>query len=349
MKILVDIGHPGHVHLFCEPIRCWREHGHQVTIVARDIPVARRLLDAAGLAYSVVSRQRHGGVGQGIELVEHTLRLFPRLLRDRIDVTVSVGGTYTVFAAFLARRPRIVLTDTETARFANRITFPFATAILTPHFYPHDLGKRHVKYTGSHEWCYLHPAYFRPMPEILARYGLGTNEPYSVLRLGAWRAAHDRGVSRHGLEEHLEIVRRLESFGRVLLVPEAELPQRLQSMTIDVRPEDFHQILAHAFCCVTEGATTAMEACLLGTPALYTNSIQPAYIRLLNEQGLLGLLPPGAPMEAAFDRLMVLANNREAHARHCRRVVGDWDDVVTFLVGFIEALVLPEATRGPHE
>ena len=188
MNILVDIGHPAHVHFFKNAIRIWRAHGHAVVVTTRRIPMAMHLMDVCGIEYAVVSKKRRGVVGLAIELCEHSLRLYPRLRRAKIDVCVSIGGTFMVHAAALAGCRRIVFYDTDTASTANAITYPFATMVVTPEAYPPTIGRKQVRYRGLHELAYLHPNYFSASPLCLRKYGLSEDKPYSVIRLCSWEA-----------------------------------------------------------------------------------------------------------------------------------------------------------------
>ena len=44
MRILIDIGHPGHVHLYRNLIQKLKKKGNKVIVTVKDIPVAKRLL-----------------------------------------------------------------------------------------------------------------------------------------------------------------------------------------------------------------------------------------------------------------------------------------------------------------
>lgn len=44
MRILVDVGHPAHVHLFRNAIHIWHQRGHRVVVTTRDKKVTSRLL-----------------------------------------------------------------------------------------------------------------------------------------------------------------------------------------------------------------------------------------------------------------------------------------------------------------
>ena len=51
MKILIDIGHPGHVHYFRNFIKKMEENLHEVLIVARDKEVTFKLLEFYKIPY----------------------------------------------------------------------------------------------------------------------------------------------------------------------------------------------------------------------------------------------------------------------------------------------------------
>ena len=51
MKILIDIGHPAHVHYFKNFIWIMQKNGHEFCITARNKEVALELLDNYGLNY----------------------------------------------------------------------------------------------------------------------------------------------------------------------------------------------------------------------------------------------------------------------------------------------------------
>lgn len=304
MNILVDLGHPGHVHFFRHQIALWRANGHTVTLTSRDIPIVARLLCAYGLSTEVIGKRRHGAVGLGLELVERTARLLPLMRRRHIEVATAIGGALTAPAARLAGVPCVVFDDTDTAGLENRISHPLATVIATPAGYPRALGKKQVRYNGLHELAYMHPAHFTPDPAVPARYGLSPEEGYAVVRFSSWEAGHDLAARTASLEEKLALVAVLLRRGKVLVVPEGKVPGELSELAPAIAPEDFHDLLALARFCVTEGATTASEACLRGVPSLYLNPARPFYIHELAETGLLTMGTPGQGLVEALEILL---------------------------------------------
>ena len=194
MHVLVDIGHPAHVHFFRHAIAALHERGHTTAIATRNIPIARRLLEAYNLPYHVASQKRRGRFGLARELFEHNAHMLGHIRRKRPDVCVAIGGTFMVHATWLCRVRRLVFYDTETALTANRITYPFATSVITPAYYPLPIRGDHKTYPGLHELAYLHPNYFSAEEQVLSRYGLSAKAPYFIVRLIAWEASHDLAV-----------------------------------------------------------------------------------------------------------------------------------------------------------
>ena len=337
MKVHVHIGHPADVHFFRNAIGVWREHGHTVIVTTRDIPVARGLLDAYGLAHEVVGHKRAGVVGLGLELLEHITFLAPRLRRWGVDASVSFGGTFTVHAAGLAGCKGLVFYDTEIAHFQNRITYPFATAIATPAVYPDDLGRKHTRFNGFKELAYLHPAVFSPSEAVLRRYELTPETPFSVVRFITWEASHDLGVRGLALATQTAVLEALARSGQAWLVPEGEAPEPLRRFARPCAPEDFHHLLYYARGVVSEGASTAAEAAVLGTPALYVNPIGRSYLTRLADYGLVKHVAPDGDVLGGVADVLALAKDANACRSAAASVIADHENVTDFVVRFVES------------
>src|SRR4029450_1049364 len=73
------------------------------------------------------------------------------------------------------------------------LTYPWATRICTPQAFKKALPRAQFRYRGLHELAYLDPRRFVPDPAIRTEMGLRPDEPFAILRLVSWKAAHDRG------------------------------------------------------------------------------------------------------------------------------------------------------------
>lgn len=332
MNILVDIAHPGHAHFFRFAIEEWKKRGCGVAVAARNIPVARRLLDYFGIPHSVVSSPRRGVAGLALEMLEHNLGVARLIRRNGSDLAVAVGGTYTVFGACLTGRRTTVFSDTETARVANLITFPFAARIITPSVYPFDIGRKHVRYGGFHELAYLHPNRFSPNPAVLSKYGIRDDERFSVVRFSAWGASHDIGLRTVTDREKLLLIDTLKSETKVLLVPEGKVPGGLHSNVASIDACDFHSLLYYAAYCVTEGATTATESCILGTPALYINPLRPRNMEEMVRYGLLRIREADQNIAELAKEFMNERRDKEKHRNIARGLCENNRDVTEVIV-----------------
>lgn len=276
MRYVITIQHPAHVHFFKHAIGELEAEGHGVHVFARDKEVATDLLDAYDIDYEVLVDGQGGGIaGMATSQLLYEYRLFRRTRDIEPDVMAAIGGTAVAHVAALVGARSVVFTDTEHAP-GNKVTFPVADEVWTPECYTDDAGSKQRSYSGYHELAYLHPDRFDPDPEVLEDLGVDADEQLVVLRLVSWDASHDVGEA--GFDDITDVVERLEATGaRVIITSEAPLPDELEDRRVTVDPHRIHHVLAHADLFVGEGATMAVESAVLGTPAVYANTLRMGY------------------------------------------------------------------------
>jgi predicted glycosyltransferase len=345
VRIIVDIGHPAHVHFFKNFIWKMRAQGHKVLITAGDKDVALSLLKAYGFEYTFTSK-RYRGLGFAIELAKRDFQMF-RLAREfKPDVITGLHSTIAAHISRITSARSVIFTDTEHPKLANAVTFPFADVICTPMCFKKDLGRKQVRYEGYHELAYLHSNYFTPDPEALNEFGLSPEEKFTVVRLVSWGASHD--VGQHGVVDGGSLVAELEKYGRVLITSERKLPTDLERYRITVAPEKLHDLLYYATLYVGEGATVASECAVLGTPAIYVNTLSTGYLK--EEEEKYGLIycfsDPQTGQAQAMEKAVELLQRRhlaEEWRGRRDRLLADKIDVTQFMVDFIENY--PESFR----
>jgi predicted glycosyltransferase len=64
MNILVDIGHPAHVHLYKNFIIQAKINGHKVIVTVKDIPIAKQLLKACNIEFIDLGSKKNGLAGK---------------------------------------------------------------------------------------------------------------------------------------------------------------------------------------------------------------------------------------------------------------------------------------------
>ena len=94
MKILVDIGHPAHVHVFKNAIRELRKKGHEITIVTKDKEVAIGLLEKFGLDYINLGKPGKGLFGKAHSLVYFDYQLYKIAKKVKPDILIGMGSPY---------------------------------------------------------------------------------------------------------------------------------------------------------------------------------------------------------------------------------------------------------------
>src|SRR5512145_1146627 len=114
-KILIDLGHPAHVHMFRNAARDWTAQGHTVLFSALDREMIIYLLDQYQLPYRVTYRRRRGKLALLAELVWRTLVTYWIARQFKADLFVSLGNPTVGLPARLLGKPYLALTDTEHA------------------------------------------------------------------------------------------------------------------------------------------------------------------------------------------------------------------------------------------
>jgi predicted glycosyltransferase len=318
-------------------MKIWRNKGYNLIVVARDKDVTLQLLDHYGFDYTVLSKARRGLAGLSLELLEHEGRLLKLIREKRPDVILEVAGTFIVHAAALTRTSALVFYDTEHARLSNAITYPFATKIITPNSYKDDLGRKHVRYNGYQELAYLHPNYFTPDPSVLDELGVAEGEKYSLVRLVSWDASHDRGHRGLPADFRQALVHRLEQYGRIFISAEGELPAEFEPYRLQLPPQRMHDVLAFAQLYLGEGATMASEAALLGTPAIYINTLSLGYLEEQERKYRLvySSVNPDTIL-STIDKLLLETDTKlESHQRR-EQLLADKIDSTQWIVDFVD-------------
>ncbi|VAW72300.1 hypothetical protein MNBD_GAMMA12-1704 [hydrothermal vent metagenome] len=271
MRILIDIGHPAHVHFFKNAIKILKNKGHDIIVTSRDKEFALDLLDALKLNHYPLSSLNKGGLfSLGIELIKRNIALYKIVRQHRPDIMTAIGGVSIAQVGKLTRIPSLVFYDTENAKLQNAITYPFASCVFAPRCYEAWLPKkRHVRYDGYHELSYLHPNQFKPDKKIAVDAGLDPTRDNFLLRFVSWQANHDIGEKGFTAQLMTQLVKKLAAIGHVMISSESELPDSCQQYRYSGAIEQVHHVMAFCKLHAGESATMASESAVLGIPAMY--------------------------------------------------------------------------------
>lgn len=338
MRIIVDIAHPAHVHFFKNFIWEMEKRGNEVIITAGDKEVTLKLLDNYGFKYHFTCK-RTTGYKLMFEIVKRDLQMLKFVKKYNPDIVMGIASTISAHVSRVTDAKSIVFTDTEHTKLADMITYPFSDLIVTPSCYSKDLGKKQIRYNGYHELAYLHPNYFTPDPAVLEELGLEEGDPFIILRFVSWEASHD--IGHHGIQNKIEFVKELEKYGRVLITSEGDLGPEFEKYKIKVSPEKLHDMLYYATLYIGEGATTASECAILGTHAIYVNTLRLGYTDEQEEKyGLVyNFSNPNTCEKDALNKATELLENEKLWKdgkEKKEKLLSDKIDVTEFMVNFVE-------------
>ncbi len=336
MRVLIDIGHPGHVHLFKNLAHILIKKGHSVLFTVREKEHEVDLLKSENLPFKCIGKHFSSRPGKALGLIYYNLKIFLISYRFKPDMFLSHGSVYTLLSAFLSRKPNYSLEDTGN-REQVRLYLPFTQAVITSTGFPYRYGAKQVFYNGYHELAYLHPDHFSPNPSVLKELGLNETDKYFILRFVAWKASHDRNQSGLTADQKNAIIELLTKKGHVYISSEAHLPPQMESLRFPLKPERMHHALAFATLFVGEGATMASESAILGTAAILVNTIRGG---ILEEQEKdYGLISCFSGFDGVIERITKLLedpNLKSETKRKMERLIHDKIDLTEFLLRFLE-------------
>lgn len=335
MRILIDIGHPGHVHLFRLFTQKMISKGHEVFFTCREKEFEIELLKHSGFNYVSFGKKYKKTLGKIWGLFKFDILEIYYGFKFKADILLSHGSPYAAHASFFLRKPHIALEDTGNSEQV-KLYIPFTKTILTSESFHLNYGSKQIRYHGFHELAYLHPNYFTPNPTFLKELGIEKDEVYFFVRFISWDASHDVGENGLKWEEKLEIIDFLKSKGKVFISSENELPVELMQYSFKLHPSKVHDVMKYATLFIGEGATMASECAVLGTPAVYINSMEAGTI---NEQEKLGLVYHFRNGRGVLEKLKELLGNsnlKENTQIKSNVLINSNIDVTGFLIWFLE-------------
>lgn len=339
MKIFIDLGHPAHVHYFKNFIKIMESKGHTFFVSARDRSIIFNLLGKYNIPYYNRGRGRDGIFGKLFYMVSADVKLLSKAIRFKPDIFISFASPYAAQTAWLLRKPHIVLDDTEHARFGHLFYKSFSKIFLNPSSFQKDFGRDQIRFNSFTELFCLHPNHLIINPEIYSLLGISDKERFVLLRFVSWKANHDIGHSGLDLTTKKALVNTLVEKGfRVFISAESEYPNPFfDKYFIKISPELIHSVMVHATLLITEGATMASECAMLGTPAIYVNSLDAGTLR--EQEDKYELIHGFRSSKGIIEKVIELLNNpnlKETYQIRRQKMLSEKIDITAFLVWFIE-------------
>lgn len=339
MKILIDVGHPAHVHYFKNFAWIMINKGHEVFFTCRNKDVTISLLEHYSFKFINLGNSFKSLPGKIFGLFYFTFRIF--LIAKRYEPDLFLNGTmYSAIVAWLIRKPHISMEDTFNKEQV-KLYLPFTSCVLTGDYDHPSLGEKEIRYRGYQELFYLHPNYFNPDKSVLKELGLSENELYVIMRFVSWNASHDSGHKGISNLNKIKAVSEFEKYAKVFISSESQLPDNLKKNQIKISPSRMHDAIYYATLVIGESFTMLSEAAMLGTPAVLIHNTHCYYLseQQHNYKLTFNYSESGEDqlkaIEHGIDLLKTPNLKKEWNVRRAN-MLADKIDVTSFLIWFVE-------------
>lgn len=341
MKILIDIGHPAHVHVTKNFAHEMIAKGHVVLFTCRRKEFIIRLIEEEGFRYVSFGNKYATTLKKIWGLVKFDYCMLLTSLKFKPDIYVSLGSMYAAQVSALMRKPHICIEDTYNMEQV-RLYRPFTNLILTGDYEHPVMSKTNeFRMAGYNELAYLHPNRFVPDETVLRELGVRKGEKYVVIRFIAWNGSHDIGHIGVSYENKVNAVKEFSKYAKVFISSEEKLPEMLKQYRLPTTPERIHHVMAFASLVFGESGTMSEEAAMLGVPAIQIDTKGAFYTRhLQNDFGLMKLYTESEEDQIAAIRYGVelLRDDKvkEIWMKKRQAMLKGKIDVTSFLVWIVE-------------
>lgn len=262
MRILIDIGHPAHVHLFKHFAWEMSKNGHSIFMTARQKEVSVELLNEYNFSHKSFGKTYKGIIGKIWGIFRFTAIMYKYAHKVKPDVFMSHSSIYAALGSWMMRKPHFAIEDTGNMEQVG-IAKLCGAIFLTSTSFSKRLNKKQVFYKGYHELAYLHPNRFKKD---------SNTEDIILVRFVSWDSSHD--VAEHGLsyQQKVKLVKRLEQYGKIVISTEKPLNGELSTYVYTQSADLLHGLITKSKLVIGESATLSSEAAMLGVPAIYLDN-----------------------------------------------------------------------------
>ncbi|MFW5803645.1 MAG: DUF354 domain-containing protein [bacterium] len=341
MNILIDIGHPAHVHYYRNLANDLIARDHKVIWTVKRLPVAEKLLNYYGFNYTVFPKKADGLVGKAIRQLHYDMKLLRICKKENIQFAIGTSVTIAHVSAISNLKSILFDDDDDSVQpLVAKFVKPFVNTIVTPDVIK-NTSKNTVQYSGYHELAYLHPNRFKPDPKVLEIAGLKKGEVFFIMRFNVFKAHHDLGVKGLTIEQKQKLIEILKPYGKVFITTERDIEPEMSQYQLRIPPEQIHSLMAFSSLFIGDSQTMTQEAAVLGVPALKCNSLA-GKLSVPNElEKRSGLMYSFIPSDFdnltnKLNELLSTPNLLKDWQDRRQRMLKDKIDVTAFWVWFVE-------------
>ena len=265
MKILFELGHPAHLHLFKNFIIYLNNTNHFTLATTRKKDALISLIEHYQFNYINVSQSLNSIFGKIYELAERDIKHFLLFFKYKFDC--GFGSSESIsHLSFLTKFKSYHFDEDDdcVVPLSANIGYPFFTKIINPECLQFSKWKdKRILHSSYHELAYLHPNNFIPDKTILRKYNLKEKQ-YVIMRLSALKAHHDVGAQGISKETSNKIENIIAKYTVIKSIENEK--------THLIEPWDMHHLLNYAKLIISDSQTMTAEAAVLGVPSIRINT-----------------------------------------------------------------------------
>lgn len=361
MNVLIQIVHPAHFYYYRDTIANLKRDGHKVIVAIVTKDVLEDIVQQSGIDYVNICPKPHksyGKIGVIYDMIMRDIRMLYLAIKHRVDV-ITGSTIETAHIGWLLRKPNINIGEDDASvvgKYIKQIA-PFVDVRLSP--YSCNNGKiehKSVHFPGFWKLAYLHPNRFTPSIENLKQYAINTDKPYFILRFSALNAHHDKGIKGISTEIAQHIIDILSPHGQIYITSERKLEPQFEPYRIKINPLDIHHVMAFATLYIGDSQSMAVEASMLGVPALRFNDfVGKKKIGVMEElehvYGLTYGISSHEPQQLydKIHQLIEIPDLREVFQSRRQRMLSEKIDVTAFLTWFLENYPISDVQHAEDE
>ena len=351
MKVLIQLSHPAHFHLYKNVAKNLINKGHTVFILIKTKDILEDLLNNAGLPYyNILSEARRKNKWDIlVDMFKRDFRIFRFCIKNKIDLLTGSTPEVT-HVGWLLKKHSIVAGEDDSAvvpAFA-KVAAPFLQTLITPMVCDNGvMESKSIKYNSYQELAYLHPNHFTPDKQVVEKY-FSVEKPYFILRFAKLNAHHDEGIQGINTEIAQKLIDILKPHGDIYITSERELEPQFESYRIKINTLDMHHVMAFSQLYIGDSQTMAAEAGVLGVPFVRFNDFvgRIGYLRELEDVYQLGygIRPKDVDkLYITVESILAMPNRKAIFEERRQKMLSEKIDYAKFLTWFIDTY--PESRK----
>jgi len=335
MNILFDFNHPVDVNFFKNSIKLLAKEQHKIILTYRERGRLKDILQYEIGQYTLtcIGSHRKGFIRKVVGQLYRDYKFYCFQKENSINLSVCFGATNAIASA-VNRIPYLAFDDDAEYKIPFYHANLFATRHIIPDFI--KVTKKNIfKYRGFKELAYLHPNYFQPDISEIEKYNL-RKDKYIFIREVA-------NVSLNYKKENTPIqaiIKYLKKtdYSIVLSLEDKKLIVKFEKDCIILQEpiKDIYSLIKYALFVISSGDTVAREACLLGTPSIYTGGRSMSVNKELIETGCMYKMESYDKIKSQIDALCDNNEKKRIEKLIAEKIADEWDDTTQVILEHIK-------------